>query len=255
MHLTTNADGFRGPAAAPGRRPVLILGDSFTLGYGVNDGEEFPALLRAALQPRGIPVINAGLGDSGNGRWLKFLHREGERIDPRLVVLQITGNDFHDNLREGLFSLRDGALRENPIRPIGLKRMAQRLLEAVPGLADLYLVGLLRQLPHRQAGTDGQMADPDRGVELTHAILRETITLLHDRGWPVLAVLVEVPQPLHQGLAAMLDELHVPTLSIPRKQQRPDLYYHVDGHWNAAGHRFVADRLLRMILAAYRLTP
>src|SRR5262245_31550996 len=46
--LTTNAQGFRGledtpPAIPPGRYRIVCLGDSFTLGYGVDDATTFPA--------------------------------------------------------------------------------------------------------------------------------------------------------------------------------------------------------------------
>src|SRR3990167_3315053 len=97
MRFSTNSLGFRGPEPAgfPGRG-VLFLGDSFTTGYGVNDGEEFPDLVRRGLEASGIgvPVVNAGSGNTGNGYWLRFLEREGTRFSPRLVVLGFCGNDF-----------------------------------------------------------------------------------------------------------------------------------------------------------------
>jgi len=76
---------------------VLFLGDSMTFGYGVSEGEDFPALVRSALE-RGrtdapIPVINAGVGASGTGHWVKYLSREAPRLSPRLVVLQAHAND------------------------------------------------------------------------------------------------------------------------------------------------------------------
>src|SRR5262245_5879731 len=98
MRLTTNSFGFRGPQTD--RLPlhaILFLGDSFTMGYGVSDGEEYPALIAAALQQRyaksAPPVINAGIGNSGNGFWLKILARYGEAIQPRVVVMQVFEND------------------------------------------------------------------------------------------------------------------------------------------------------------------
>jgi hypothetical protein len=37
MRLSTNSDGFRGPELGVlSSRPILLLGDSFTMGYGVN---------------------------------------------------------------------------------------------------------------------------------------------------------------------------------------------------------------------------
>ena len=36
-------------------------------------------------------------------------------------------------------------------------------------------------------------------------------------------------------------------MRIPNEEERPDLYYEVDGHWNAQGHSFVADLILSEI--------
>ena len=45
----------------------------------------------------------------------------------------------------------------------------------------------------------------------------------------------------------------VTLLRLPGKQDRPDLYYRVDGHWNAAGHRHVAETLLPVLSDPSRL--
>lgn len=65
---TTNNLGLRGPAdygpKPPGVRRLLMLGDSFTFGVGVNDDQTFCALLQRMFDQRGarVEVINAGLG-------------------------------------------------------------------------------------------------------------------------------------------------------------------------------------------------
>ena len=118
MRLATNSFGFRGPE--PTRfpsDPVLFLGDSFTMGYGVSDGSEFPSRIDAELRRRhgasAPTVVNAGIGDSGNGFWVKFLRLNAKTINPRLVVMQVLDNDFVDNVSEGLFALKaDGSLDE-----------------------------------------------------------------------------------------------------------------------------------------------
>lgn len=261
MRFSTNALGFRGPEVQgevqgeiEGKtptRPILFLGDSFTMGYGVDDGEEFPALIRQALAGRGVevPVVNAGIGDSGNGRWLKLLRLHGHDHDPRLVVLQLMANDFGDNAREGLFALTEtDELRALPLRP-GRSRAVQQAIEAVPGLDHLHLIGLARQVKAAM----GQRADDDPAAEaerarkaerLTYRLLEEVLSLAQDEGWPLVALSVEIADARLAEIERIFARFQVPLLTMPGKQARPELYYAVDGHWNARGHAEAAVRIL-----------
>lgn len=139
MMLSTNSLGFRGPEPkGSGAESILFLGDSFTFGYGVNDGEEFPARVAAALRARygdqALPVVNAGIGDPGNRFWIRTLHDLPESVQPRLVVMQFLDNDFDDNLNEGLHGLTpDGALTALVTPPPGFMRRAQLSIEQIPG--------------------------------------------------------------------------------------------------------------------------
>ena len=261
MRLTTNSRGFRGPELRSlSRRPILFLGDSFTMGYGVNDGQEFPALVRKSLnshQRNPIPVINAGMGDNGNGRWVIFLRRLAKGFNPALVVLQICENDVEDNFREHLFALTsDGQLREIPVPPPGARRLAQEILEQIPGLANSYVVGLVRQVswggPVAPRVADAHTASADRGETsvaemLQLRLLQEALRICKERGWPVLIILGGVPGRRQETLRNFFAKHNVPTVVIPDKEKRPDLYYKVDGHWNTAGHRFTADQILDAI--------
>ena len=263
MRLTTNSLGFRGPEpVAPPRGVLLFLGDSFTMGYGVDDGEEFPALVRARLAGAGVPVVNAGIGNSGNGRWLKFLRREAPTYSPRAVVLQVHANDFDDNLREGLFRLgEDGQLVELPVPPAGLGRLLQEVVEAVPGLSSSHLVGLAKQLSWPHAGPaeappseappaeapPTEAREPDAGERLTLQLVAESVHLCRSHGWPVLVVLADVPDPRRSWLRDAAEGEGAFVVTIPEKRVRPDLYFTVDGHWTRDGQAFTAARILEQL--------
>lgn len=85
------------PVAGP-EVPVLALGDSLFAGYGLNDGESYPARLEAALRARGINarMTNAGVsGDTTAGG----LQRLAFTLDsmarpPALAVISLGGNDM-----------------------------------------------------------------------------------------------------------------------------------------------------------------
>lgn len=257
MQFTTNADGFRGRDTGPApRRSILFLGDSFTMGYGVNDGEEFPALVRKSLRRTGgnaVNVINAGMGDNGNGRWVKFLRTEAARFSPQLVVFQIHENDFRDNVREQLFHITpSGDLRERAVPPPGARWMIQGIVEAVPGLAYSYLLGFARQLfwDRRGHGPVAGAGDDDRRMledQLLISIVGEALSICKKQQWNTMAVLVGNSGNRMTMVKEFFSVRNIPVIVIPGKSERPDLYYRVDGHWNAPGHRLAAERILNRL--------
>lgn len=259
MAFSTNRFGHRGPEPiGTPKDTLLFVGDSFTMGYGVNDDEAFPFLVGARLERalgRKLPVVNAGQGGSGNGRWVKFLEGEAARYAPKLVVLQATVNDFDDNRREKLFALSSaGALVALPAPKIGTKRQFQQMVEALPLVADSSLFALLRQamtpIPH-------PIVTPVRSTDtrkprwtnpLTFALIRRSLELCRAKGWPVVGVGVGFGGYFEKALVALFAEFDAPFVLMPLKSERPELYYKVDGHWNANGQRFIGEAISATIL-------
>jgi lysophospholipase L1-like esterase len=94
--------GIRGPEFGPpkpGVLRVLVLGDSFTFGTGVEEDQAFPARLAADLTRQGVPAegINAGIGGYGVPDEVAWFEAYGRQLHPDLIVLGIfTGNDLQD---------------------------------------------------------------------------------------------------------------------------------------------------------------
>jgi GDSL-like Lipase/Acylhydrolase family len=263
VRYSVNSLGFRGPEPDQfPSRSVLFVGDSFTEGYGVTDGQEFPELIRRTLLSRhgqqAPPVVNAGIGNAGNGHWVKLLRREGRRFDPRLVVLQFTFNDFADNAREQMYRV-DGnrQLVELPVQPRGPVHAVNDLVAETPGLGHLHVLGFGYQLYNRfnnwrWSNTRPIETSPAED-ELTYRLWEEVLNLCRDEGWPVVALSVEITGGRMDRLGQMLSTYNAPHIIVPSKRDRPELYYAVDGHWNATGHAYVAqvlERELNGILSA-----
>ena len=67
---STNPDGFRSIGSVPkgATKRVLCIGDSFTFGISVSDGDTFPARLQQLLTAEGgreYQVVNAGVSGLG----------------------------------------------------------------------------------------------------------------------------------------------------------------------------------------------
>ncbi|HFD86771.1 MAG TPA: hypothetical protein ENJ35_03735 [Gammaproteobacteria bacterium] len=267
MRITTNSQGYRGPETGKlPMHPVLFLGDSFTMGYGVNDGEEFPELIRRALDHRfgkgAIPVVNAGIGNAGNGHWIKFLQHEAPRIQPRLVVLQPLENDFVDNFSDGLYQLsKDGQLIENPVPPPSLLRRVQSFVDSVPLLANSRLLGLVKQqvayyqahheydelVAHGQIDPQQDSSSNHLAERLTLALIERSIVLCEQQGWPVRVLLIDLAPAHEAAVRALLQQHSVVAIALPDKKERPGLYYKTDGHWNADGQRHAAGVIFSAI--------
>lgn len=81
-------------STASAKVSILVLGDSLTSGYGLENGESFPAQLESSLQSAGysVKVINAGVsGDTTAGGLARIDWALADQ--PQIVVVAIGAND------------------------------------------------------------------------------------------------------------------------------------------------------------------
>lgn len=114
-NVHTNSFGLRSPEVSVpkpgGTVRILMLGDSFTFGFGAADDEVFSrrleARLRDAYPSRTIEVVNAGvLSYCPLLEYLQYRHRL-HVLEPDLVVLNFDMSDVQDHLaysRDTVFS-------------------------------------------------------------------------------------------------------------------------------------------------------
>jgi lysophospholipase L1-like esterase len=104
-HETSNRLGFRGPdypiERPAGTRRIVVLGDSHTEGYTVNDGETWPEQMERALAKTQVESFAVG-GFSTDQEYLAWLHY-ARPYRPDLVLLQFCSNDPPDNVGRNLW--------------------------------------------------------------------------------------------------------------------------------------------------------
>ena len=93
-----DAFGLRAPSTlVPGRTTVLCLGDSVTYGYGMADGNTWPAQLEQALmktQPDRFNVLNGGVNAYPMSFiHQKFLHHWNQGLRPNVVIIGYSMNE------------------------------------------------------------------------------------------------------------------------------------------------------------------
>jgi SGNH hydrolase-like domain, acetyltransferase AlgX len=100
--IRTNSDGFRDdefPAGRdPAKRRIVLLGDSFGMGWGVRRNEMLASRLESALPH--TEVINLSVAGYGTDQEVLLYERDGARYAPDLVMLLfVVGNDLENNSR------------------------------------------------------------------------------------------------------------------------------------------------------------
>jgi lysophospholipase L1-like esterase len=104
FRVVTNALGFRDrrlPAPkSPGVARVVVVGDSFTQGYGVDEEEAFPRRLEALLDAedgaRHWEVVNLGVPGTNPRDYAGNLRDVGLAYEPDVVLIAVGANDVHD---------------------------------------------------------------------------------------------------------------------------------------------------------------
>ncbi len=71
---------------------IAVVGDSFAWGFGVHDGQEFPAILETRLP--GVEVINLGVSGFGLYEEIRYFRRLGIAFDPDILLVALFQNDI-----------------------------------------------------------------------------------------------------------------------------------------------------------------
>jgi lysophospholipase L1-like esterase len=101
-HGVANNEGLRnrevGPKP-PGAFRILVLGDSFTEGAGVEKEEAYPQVLEKILRrriARAVEVVNTGVGGWDPFQYAQYFERHGLAFEPDLVLVGFfVGNDTY----------------------------------------------------------------------------------------------------------------------------------------------------------------
>jgi hypothetical protein len=259
FHMTTDAQGWRGKASLADSQ-VVVVGDSFVFGYGIDDEHFFADL-------SGTPRIKA-IGACGYNMVQEFLWMErlAAQLEGKLVVWSIyCGNDLYENLTPDMCGYRMPFVREvngageweliashiSPAKwftPTGLRQRdyAKQLAELCsPGFlsqraysACEFLIGKGRDLCDSVGAQLIVLTVPDPALLTPHgrrAVLRQgrVDPARFDPDYP------------DRRIATICEALHVPFIATKR-HVGIQCHNRYDCHWNREGHRRIADLLTRI---------
>lgn len=274
-----NQFGLRGPdnmqlGKTPGRRRILVLGDSYVWGLSASQDEIFTD---PKVHGTDDEFINCGVCGYGTDQEYLFYLRTCQQFDVDQVVLVFTvDNDVANNLAskqytylKPYFTLNNGELvlhndhvRYNMVYSFNREcRVWNIVRQGVEGLSHT----LRPKRDPKYSDPNAVISDADRaGIELTLAIIKkikDAVTAHHAEFYVVF-----IPQTsrVHKGMPdnhpfAPLIAAGLTRMGVHYREPYPEfvksakagieLFHAPDGHFNAAGHALFAKFLTDTDLA------
>jgi lysophospholipase L1-like esterase len=227
---------------------ILVLGDSFAWGFGVEQTERFSEYLEAFM---GAEVINAGVSGYSTDQELLWFRSEGLRYQPDLVIVLMSGNDAGDNhkLRNYMiygkprFILEGDRLELTGVPVSGVRPQYKIVYHLAQHSALLNTVlAVRREMRARLRSAD----TGETPYALTRALLREIENVASQNGARFMIATTKVFWPRRDGYENFVDVLRSDGFSVLDVEDQFDhetMIIPDDGHWNRVGHEFVARRI------------
>ncbi len=274
--ITINEQGFRGARnysteVPPGKLRIVCSGDSFTLGYGVDDDSTWSAVLEE-LDPR-LETVNMGQGGYGTDQAFLWWRRDGTELDHDLHLFAFITGDISRSQDDHNYGYPKPVLRVVEGELVTENVPVPRFPYLIPYLAQnrRFLDDLALPRLGRELGGDDRFAHALSADELRASVLAmfDELARVH-RERNSLCVAVHLPmkkawfQEERGGWQELFAEelpkrgiLYLDLLGELKKVERSRLrnlfivegsYPGAEGHYTAAGNRWAARTIHRMLL-------
>jgi hypothetical protein len=254
VDVRINPQGLRDDdyAAQPaGGRRLLILGDSFGWGFGVELDERFSELIEGANPD--WEVINASVSGYGTDQDLLYMRTAGVAFRPDVVLLLFHENDLENNARseeywysKPYFTLGDTlSLHNVPVPTPSLRQRCNRFFYGRTYLLGRVYAALGRLTHEARRPSWSQSAvssGPGESEALTGALIERLDRECAGHGARLVVVAVPGAPPVTRWLSGVCAALSIPFFSLDAAFSEADtaLTFEHDGHWTREGHRVAA---------------
>ena len=239
-----NSAGLRDDEQSLAAPEIIFLGDSITLGWGVEEKNTFAHIVERETGMRGL---NAAVSSYGTARQMMLL----QQLDTsalRYLILQHHANDGQENLA---FSQNTNAL---PVMsPETFARLAAHEQKKARGMCFRHIRALARKWLEKKRNRPGMAIPPQDEVQpFLHALAfgnnkipagTKLILLdLDERNItsPAFTVLLKDEITRSDYPLWIREAIFIDTFSSPG----PDDCYNLDGHPDARGHAILAEKIL-----------
>ncbi|MEQ8764458.1 MAG: GDSL-type esterase/lipase family protein [Planctomycetota bacterium] len=219
-----------------GRQRLLLLGDSLTFGWGVEEKESFASQLEDSL---GAEVVNLAISGFGTDQELLLFRRLGHLYHADVVILTVCANDVEECSRERMYGKgKPRFVLHGDRLELVRDHVEQSFLERVSHLyRSLWGKWIAARTPPL---TDAQRQE---GQQLVRALIRELSDEVRAAGGKLLVV-----SEGERWLGSQrIEGTEIPHLDVrdtlsQAEQDGPVRFAH-DPHWTAHGHQVVAQTI------------
>jgi hypothetical protein len=266
-----------------GLKRILVLGDSFVFGLGVNDNETFSVKLEEMFNLAGFKtdVINMGVNGFGTDQEFLFLRDEGFKYSPDIVVCFLfVGNDIRENSKDSqygkfkpYFTLDNNKLRLNnyPV-PISESDIKESVISSGPrgrvwlpfgknflqkhSYAYIFFRLRYNYLLFKLGVRKSNENNAPVSCEVTKAILLEMKWLCQsNKSRFIVAIIPTKEQLLGVESTGFQEEFRVFAQKknleyidlLDFLKDKRDLNFVIDSHWNKKGHEYIARILFNVL--------
>lgn len=259
----TDANGLRrsasaDPAATPdeGSKRILFLGDSVTLGWGVDDEDSWVRTLERegeAADGRPLACLNAGHLVYNTVQQADWAAAHAERLRPEAIVLTFVTNDVQDDhwaLYQELVAAQSGDAAE--LSPG--QRLAVLWSDRLPGTRRLWLFARERMRARSEAEADEVPVEDHPGYDEGWARCEGALQRLHAqaRALGVPLLVFDHTTPRIPAVQRWCEASGVPWFDLnftPEEWAEDVRVSKADSHANALGNRYLYAKAHRALAA------
>lgn len=238
---------------APG---IAAIGDSFTMGWGVNDDETYSALLERMT---GRPVYNLGVSSYATHRELLRLQTSGLLAKVDTIILQYSDNDLEENQAHETKSLSD--LRSQYTREQFLPLLEFSSHKVSLPVWKLWMLSAM-EIPILWAKE--RVINSQREFYESYELYPHYHDFTVHRA-ALIKILEKFPELAEKNVVVfyvngrgskfhdfmqVTNQQPLPNVSFAELDLKPDLFFAVDDHLTRQGHHVVAQRLLPYVVGA-----
>jgi hypothetical protein len=274
VRVCINSHGLRDdeyPLSRTDKKRMLVLGDSFGWGFGVEHDEIFCEIIENNRPD--WEIINASVSGYGTDQEFLYLKERGIHFKPDVVLLLFSKNDFRNNVMneenwyyKPRFVLSGDRLILDNV-PVPKSTVTQKLDRFFYGktflLKRIYLKIKIIEMQMRSDRSEGEQRDKSgstrpvpraRREQYKHRLVKRLICEVNNFTAAHGAKLVLVSVPLDDDERNVLREVatreNIPYLPLDDalRNAAENVTFHNDYHWNADGQRVVAGSVERFLI-------